>query len=130
MMQEIIAAPSMLGSATGYDVALNNAGWVRLTSGFIQVVTTAANGERAITAVLKDSSDRPLWRANATPTQEPGILLGYCLGSGVEPGQQHNIIYLPLPTDMWLPPNSIVRILDLNNVDSKDQITIANFVLT
>lgn len=122
---ETIITAITLGGAAGRNFQLNNSSFAIVDAIAVVFLASATVGNRAITFELLDPAGNLLWMCAIGTAITAGQVVRLMAGAGVAPGSVATPLlqYLPLPSELAVPPNSSLQIVDAANISGTDQIT-------
>ena len=113
--QEIIQPPIVTTGTTGRSVTIpfNNPVWAQLISAFFHLSTDATAGARSFNIDLIDSAGNILSRLMNMP-MNPSQSFDVEMANSPNPGSNTSTGQV-IPESIPLPPNSSIKITDINN---------------
>lgn len=123
---ELVTPSQTTGGASGRTYTINsNLTWIALSTLLINWTATATAGTRIMTALFADPQGNVIYRMNVA-TGITAVTFRISFGAGLPSAfLVANILLLPLPEPLLLPPGATVQIFDAANIDPADTIQAA-----
>lgn len=95
--------------------------WVHVT-----YTSTATVGNRLLKIYLRDTASTAVIDIHAGLLQAASLVVHYLCGQGVyrETTTTNGEVHMPIPQDLYVPPGYTVQVVDENDVDSADTLSV------
>lgn len=128
-----LAANTTLAGANGNDkdMTLSAGKNSRLRSLFLTYTSDATVGNRQIVLEFEDDSDNVLFQVTVGLVQAASLVYKYSFAPGLPDltsVRNTTHVMTPIPSDLWLGAEYVIRIYDATNVSTSDSMTVRAIV--